>query len=795
MTSENQLDSNLVSYLQGAARLRLETQLYENDQNEISQGKKVIYAIDTNILHLYLTPQKTGPRPTDGSRGEGYGVVFNNDTPETATLIGAILSRKILSPSNKKRAPLLVLPGHDSEVRSLGNDIVKESLVDLRAFPKKVKKVEDLFQRLADVQDNKSLIETLQKETTNLIQVLFYDNDPSLKLRRWDELKGETLYTSLDSVMANDPSFFFKNIKDAKIKEALLLPKHLKELLEEGNYCHFWGNILKKFKASKRSVQADILALGRLELINRSFKANDIDASLVLITGDDSLHKAASYYFPYEGDGEKSSFASLYLRHPRAFLATPQLFMPLAETGLHMARAINIWLDSILEKFANNERVTDNYLHCLADAAPDFIAKLNKNLQSSMRSEEQEVEKIRAVWINCISQLKASHTTVSNIAQKEFSQLVSEDFITTQKHFFEKVRTILQEKNKEAWRHLLEVLLRSSYDLISNDLNLFQHRNIVPPIRFSSFPKAEAFVQNVSSFKKKFQLSYKDFQVMIYSLRGEDPSGYSLCLAFSFLYSWTGRWHLAQQLAMWAVDIFQEVKETNDLITGREAYYFSAVMQRLGAISVEDLKTIKPLLNRAQRAHSKDKARENKTLVSDLRIRLEKSNLELTYHLFKHFIEANIRVDRSLQDLYEKFRINYNDYSLEQDNWVKISVVSKILCNMFMIGALLEAKGELNEIIEGNLSELVGPLSANLRELDSDHYCSPKSRVVEIFECYAFIRFGRNSKRDCEEKVKILKQLNADETEQSRKQKGALYELKRLELIVDLTNEFIKAQA
>src|ERR1700724_273558 len=84
-TTSPDIRDELFRYLRDAARHRLEIFPFDDDKRFVQNGGMIYYAVDTNVLSLYLAPGKMGPVGVeDADRGMGgFGVFFHDDPPAT----------------------------------------------------------------------------------------------------------------------------------------------------------------------------------------------------------------------------------------------------------------------------------------------------------------------------------------------------------------------------------------------------------------------------------------------------------------------------------------------------------------------------------------------------------------------------------------------------------------------------------------------------------------------------------------------------------------------------------------
>ena len=156
-------------------------------------------------------------------------------------------------------------------------------------------------------------------------------------------------------------------------QQAYGVPRTLQDQIVESSFRIDWERRLRRENPSRsdRRLKPDCAALARLELVNRRLRQHEPDRRLVLITGDEAMFRAGDEYRPISG--ERRTFSELYLRHPRAFLATPMVV--LSGSGRPEAsRAgstdfVTDWLDTLLARYTGDAGVDGARLRDLADSA------------------------------------------------------------------------------------------------------------------------------------------------------------------------------------------------------------------------------------------------------------------------------------------------------------------------------------------------------------------------------------------------------------------------------------------
>ncbi len=799
MNELKESEDKLIGYLRDAAKLRLEIEPFENDQRK---DNNVFFAIDTNILNLYLMPQMVGPKNKNG--GGGYGVVFHDDDEETAKTLGAALSRVIFySLSKPPYRPLIMLPGHDSEIRFVYESIQRVSLESMEKTKERRNEFKSLLSKLGKNKTNTKFFEELENKAELLMSFLFFQEDSNALLNRINGLMKEVRIARLNNFALNYASSAVNKNQNSKIAQAFALPNKLFDQFEESKYRIQWEKRLKSIatKRPEKRLHPDCDALARLELINRHLR--NTGNSLVLITGDESMMKAAWDYFPYEDI--ELSFATLYLRHPRAFLAAPEVLLPNESQQSKPLDLVKIWLDTFLANYTDKIGIQGDSLRLIVNKDRETLETLRELAHIALDRNNETAKKIKEEWLAHTECLQVAHSGTSNLARDEISRIFGKKLEPGINEYLEKIEDIekiITEKSEETWQEFLETLMQAGFELISSDSLINQRKRNIPPINFHSFKntsKSIRLIINITGAKQLNNKDIKNFEDTMKEIKKDDPTGYALCLAYAFLYACANRWHVAYQLTQRAIDIAEEIdlsqEDFPENISGREAYFFKAVLKRLGAQSINELLEVEHLLTLAEKALEKDKSRKIDTFSNGMRIKSEKIGLELSFHLFNHFLlpkKPPFSTHRNLRELFFEFIDTHEQILKDTDVWARICVERTLLVNIFMIFALLEDAKMIDSEIESKAIMEYKRFRKNIEYGNSQNdFKIPLSKLVESMLRFADIRFGGKNLN----KKKILKELkDSGKKDPDLNERGAPYDKKRIELLVKLADLAIRSQ-
>jgi hypothetical protein len=138
---------------------------------------------------------------------------------------------------------------------------------------------------------------------------------------------------------------------------------------------------------------------------------------------------------------------------------------------------------------------------------------------------------------------------------------------------------------------------------------------------------------------------------------GINDLGYLYFLVTATIFASIDSWKAAEDMAGYAVMIAEERPKTksNSSISGREAYYLLAISKRLNAYSVDELKDIEQLVDKALSALKEDKNKRPGIKISLYRFNVEKIALQIARYHFLVMQGENIEVYDDIKKIYKQF--------------------------------------------------------------------------------------------------------------------------------------------
>jgi hypothetical protein len=761
----------LIGYVEASAKLRLEIAPFQRDQNEILAGRRILYCVDTNIVDLFTRPATTGPL---SKLGFGYGMVFSDDDDKSAAALGAALSRFIFYRLTHKlqafegpSIPLILLLGHDAEVRRYYDFVARREGDFRETVSEQRDRLVSILNVLIEEPDLEKRIEFFQEQASELFSRLFLDDTPTDHFNRFNRLIADSRIGRLSSFSSKLLADIDDRAEAQKVAAALASPSTLTDQIEESSYRIAWHERLTSENPARSAnrLQPDIAALARLELLNRRLKGTNY--TFALITGDQAMHRAAGKYQPFDEIG--SHFANLYLRHPRAFLAADEVLLPAEAADRPSSRRslglVSNWLDALLAQYTSEQGPRLEALDRLLDMTPPAKKALYKRVEEILRIDVASADRIKSEWNHHSSALREEHSAPSNLARGEIERILGFDQSANYIDALEMIDRRLALKSERTWQTFFEAIVRTGYDLTAIGIIPKKRRSRnAPPIDFSSFISAKKFARAVISSDGFGTLEPSEIRESLEEIHDQDPTGYSSVLAFGMLFACAGRWYVASLLAGRAITIAERLRAaylsqdeesvpSAERISGREAYYFSAVARRMSARRISELEGIEKLLDAALLALRFDKGRQVPSSSDDVRFESERAALDLTKILFRFFDEGRSSAPTQLNEIKDLViaLVRALDRVDElSDQWIKENVRRNVLINIFMTVSLMKQPidGDL-PLNNSQLTSYADLLNQSVERHPNGHRQTiPETDLVAIVRIFASATFGTLEARD-----------------------------------------------
>ena len=644
----------LEAYVEDAASQRLYLLGWERDRWLIDDGWQIIYSIDTDIIKVFLDPVSeavTGSVPGRSQR-QGYTQIFRNDPQELTIALGRAISEFVFF-RLEKRCPIVMLHPLEREVgnvfQAIAVDADKEHRDALNELSRIRENIGNFLERVSLQSTDEARLDAVIEAMPQLRNLLFGLSGPSAQLTRFSLLLERSALTDFERYLTTDDAI------RSGVAEKLGRRDSIFDWIEFSHLQGLWEDRvgpLKSARISRKNIEADCQALARLEQLNK--RLNPMKFQLVHVTGDRAILDAATQYHP-KADGH--SFAELYLRNPRSFLAEPSVLFTDEERESGMAKEVIPWLEVFLAKFTGNEGVTGRNLLAFLEQSPDERRDI---VQDVLHQDPTAGVSFAKQWARFTGPITLDHVSSNHgeaaTHHRQFMNILSDwtqrsgsddrerlraetRTVREQIGIFEQLLGDLEglvvDRVVATWRDCFAAATSTGFSLVRFGAEGEMPPRSAVPIVFAKFKKASKFFSAMLGERRE-----RDYRKMIRALEREDKTGYLFYLAFGALFGAQGKWRVAKILADRALETVGErtAADRPPPITGREAYYLRSMARRLTAHSMHDLDDAEIDLNRARAALQNCREEDSDHPITEVRFEAEQVALELSRYLFEEFV-------------------------------------------------------------------------------------------------------------------------------------------------------------
>lgn len=723
----------LASYLKAAAQQRYLMEPRIQDKHFLANGGKLLHAVDTDVIKLYTDPFELSI-PTQRRR-EGYAQIFPDDLKPVSIALGRTLADFIFR--RLDTTPLLVIPPLEQEIRVVYQAVHRDSEIEKKQSVDEFGRLQNLSGKLGKLEQDEQVVALMLEHAPTLARFFGGTRGHTAEYLRYLRLLKDKRLLPLDLASPENSM-----IEDADILSALAPVTDLADLVKLREFREDWITRLKASKSSSREaiyIFDDAQMLARIEWINRAFGSK---TRLVLISGDHAMHEAGRAYTP---EGEEADFATLYLRHPKAYLAERWVLSPENENGEGVENEFYLWLETFL---ANVQMEGCNHREALKQLSDKPVTEIEQLLTGLQKDPSTLVTQFSKNWSDYTKSIMLAHGQVS-VEEYELHPALLKlwDDITTA---VTRVEEQINCKVLETWDAFFESATATGYVFLreGNRQSGRKRARNAPLLAFDTFSEACLFSKKIL---ESYDPAYLDaYRRNIDELQKKDDSRYTYYLAFGVLFAAEGAWNVAAILARRALEIAQKIRQSP--ISGREAAYLLAVALRHSASCISDLEGVAALLTQAEKCLIKDKTERPKLSVRSTRFEAERVALALTYHLFHHFLGEVLPDDvPTLSQISTNARNLLDDMGNEQDEVVRMHTERHLLTNLFMVALLEKEQTDGQSLI---------PLKPYLEQMESNLKCSatPSTFLVATTQAVTACLLEQNAqkKKSLQRKAKII---------------------------------------
>ncbi len=603
MTTQQQEHKALAQLLLGSDWLKYQLSLRELDNQRLHSGERLVYAVDTNILYLYVDYKPA------------LSLDFANlvRSPFLPPEISSMISGGLKFINNYLGAYILWKLGHKQQL-FLFPGVVTETSIKITDWLGCYSQqqldgiISQLQQKLKGItidepRDPSRLVKFIE-DAKKEIDSSFVGDD----LGRYYRIKN--LLDAKRLIRAQDSHIKFSETDSYEIKIPSLDDKfQLKDVFDYRKGVYAWFEQIKNFKREEHAnvtILNDAENIALLERINQNLV--DKNCRIILITTDIALISACAQKVLERKDNLSgfSNFTEAYLRHPYSFLADAEAWPSESKENISLNK-----LKDILPPGTDKKLKGIELMRAYREYQPlsDHVKLATKSARTPQDATENITtfyENWNDIWQKIDSAASVEHTL--------------EHILKTQKELDELRKKVLTHTNFTA--ALMELIFTPVRNLIQSagevfDLPIIQYAaregerypRGLPPIIFDGCKTAYTKYRQLLGKPEDYALTPSGDE-LIY----EDKTLYNFCLFIATALCVFNHIERAMIFAKQAATISdRELKNLNytdpqkcGFISGREAYYLLAYLTRIAVDKPDKLDEVKKLLIIAAQRYQKE---------------------------------------------------------------------------------------------------------------------------------------------------------------------------------------------
>lgn len=738
-----------------AASLMLRCVGMEFDRQQAKSGWKIFYAIDVDVIALYLSPEDN----------PAYAEVFRGEGEDTRVLLARLLGDYIFGEyetaaavPGAKRGALFIAGPHHEELARMIHALSEKVLEHERTA---WEKLDQLLQaeagRLQNISGSGDVAKWLIDEAPGIIEAFDRRSGPGSELSRFAAL-GDSRLMNLEQYFEGGSAWRFPLPKlGGRLKDFELFTKSVDT----------WKSRLVTHKTrdqSRRAVTTDAYVMATIEWVNRAMGAQK--RRLVLVTGTKGILNASAEYATGAAEYPRN-FADSFVRHPQAFMIDRSFFTRTetpsgnsdsvgvmnvrgAAEAFRLIEWLNLLFPGVLKEEPGMGPLVDTAMLLRVEAAAkkefDEAVKLLsaaqvgrnidffRSLQTTWRTQVSTASLARridppAAWP------KRAMAFLTWLGQ-ELDQNVDSTWL----------RTALANRAMKS----MEALYSSTvwlglWSRLSTHLESLRG---IPALRLEpEYPKAQEYCRKVLDIMRRHQGSTGstsaplfDMAAMYKELSEGDDSHYHAHLIHALAYATKGHWFATRTLARVALrtaDLLPEEMRGNR--RGREAAYLLAISERRLARTTTDIDRAEQYLQEAPRRESPGASADIRFPSEGLAEKVARINFDV---FMKKQVSATAgvlgQVMLSASHLLELAKADPLD---EARKWVR----QQVLVNVLNLALITVAFGGV--LTNSELAEIRGFVEiAEAHKKEQESNLSNWDDVAEFVYLVATVVFGTDEK-------------------------------------------------
>lgn len=703
---------------------------YLRDLQDGNDGWTIYYAIDTDIVGMYLAPDRKAE----------YGSVFHEQQDEAALLtrlIGNFIFKELKNVATQQSAnsPLLMMQPHDRELGRMLFALSRKLSLAMKASEEILDANLDLLIQL-QASDKASAAQWLIDHAPELIELFDGKSGPLQEVKRFNALERKRLL----------------NLQKYSEQEgwSSLLPRldgTNEDLDRFGDSVEDWKRLLNEGKSKRHrasSLIRDAFALAMLEWINARFDEEKQKRKVVLVTGTQAILKATLKRSIERADGETRTFAEHYVRHPQAFMADRAFFAGVGpskattyEASFNLMKWLNLCLPHVMQKDGRSrfpivdiDRL-ENLNHPRREdfgAAVEFLQ--DRPLSPSPFS-------ILSEWRDLVNVVSVSRQI--NRGQKEWPQRAKDliDHLTQRVGTGATVQDLRNEITAHAFESLSTLCLSAEWLGVLAQVETVQEQaRGIPVLRFSEeFARAQEYCDFVTKSMRSATSSVTtdvrhDIATVYAKMAEFDPSNYLSHTIHALVYATKGHWYATRTLCQIAIQTTDRLpEEERGQRRGREAAYLLTIAERRLALTRADLQHAR---NSLKQAIKRDLTSDGKSKPEDIRFRSEALAIDVAAMNFMGLVDKDSPLDvRQFDIISAKALAILSDLEHEPIREVRHWVSQQIMTNVLDLALLMHNQNPDPSVTdEATVRDFVTRAESWMAEVASDYDVDSISKFI-----------------------------------------------------------------
>lgn len=605
---ENDAPELKEQFLQFVADAAQQDSFLALDSNDWDGKKPVsaipIYAVDSNIVHMFINP--VSKAHSQESTSIGFGEVFRSDTTEKKAAITLALADFIWHDLCPDR-PLLLMPGVDREVATL----IQVSASRTAPSPDAVAQITRLQQELYATKDE------AQRSVARQLASAIIDIKRGGRLM---ELERRKRFTPVDDLLERGTHGL-----PPDVLAVLTPPNRIRDMLEYAVLRNEWQDLIARERGGdpeRLPVSRDIDALSYLEFWNRRLVNLDTPHRLVYITGDVTILMVASRRSAEdfglgklpERSGPTTTFLDAFIRHPRSLLDRPGVLRSrgAVKTESNGARSIKAWLRLLLGEYQDEHGNLGRWNW--SKARFELAEAVERDVLEVAARKPEVLQEARDGWSGFTESVALADLIDGNMfpagdRDKEYRVGALLDWLKEN-------GTTLNDEVEKYWRDCVLAFteFRFLLDIISKRPPT--HRR-APQLCLEGTEPQKFLDQAKKWLAHPLSFDAKTYEECKNRLSKADGNDYNFLVAIAFILASGGNWHSAAFLCAHARLVADRqnlsgMPKNTSGPNGREAAYLEAFARRHLARKAEDLDVCIDLVEKAKAIYRDECSGEGK---------------------------------------------------------------------------------------------------------------------------------------------------------------------------------------